>query len=172
MDHGTLTDSNGRKADFRHAVLIMTTNAGAEDVQRRSMGFTEQDHSTDGLEILKKKFSPEFRNRLDAVVQFRALPPIAVEKIVDKFLIELQNKLKDKQVHLEVDNIAKDWFANYGYDKHMGARPMARLMKEKLKKPLAEELLFGELSEAGGRVSVTVENHELKIMIEATSVTP
>jgi ATP-dependent Clp protease ATP-binding subunit ClpA len=167
MDHGTLTDSNGRKTDFRHVILVMTTNAGAEDMNRTSMGFTEQDHSTDGLSIIKKKFTPEFRNRLDAIIQFKVLTHVAIDLIVEKFLTELQARLEEKHVTLEVDKTAREWLAARGYDKQMGARPMARLVKEKLKKPLASEILFGSLAEAGGRVNVTVENGELRVQIDS-----
>jgi ATP-dependent Clp protease ATP-binding subunit ClpA len=167
MDHGTLTDANGRKTDFRHIILVMTTNAGAEDINRTSMGFTEQDHSTDGLAVIKKKFSPEFRNRLDAVIQFKSLSREAVDLIVEKFLTELQARLGEKHVALEVEKGARDWLAFNGYDKQMGARPMARLVKDKLKKPLANEILFGSLVEGGGRVTVGVDNEELRVHIEA-----
>jgi ATP-dependent Clp protease ATP-binding subunit ClpA len=165
MDHGTLTDNNGRKSDFRHVILIMTTNAGAQDISRASIGFNVQDHSSDGLKIIEKQFSPEFRNRLDAVIQFNALSKEAVFLIVEKLLAELQSKLSDKHVSLSVDSPAKDWLANRGYDKIMGARPMQRLVKEILKKPLADELLFGCLSNNGGSVKVTVENDEIKINV-------
>ncbi len=167
MDHGTLTDSNGRKADFRHVILVMTTNAGAEDINRSSIGFSEQDHTTDGLTILKKKFTPEFRNRLDSIIQFEPLNRVAIELIVEKFIAELQARLSEKRVTLEVEKTARDWLALNGYDKQMGARPMARLIKNKLKKPLANEILFGTLAEAGGRVSVRVEANDLKVRIEA-----
>lgn len=165
MDHGCLTDSNGRKTDFRHVILVMTTNAGAEDMVRSSMGFTEQDHSTDGLGVIKKKFSPEFRNRLDSIIQFKPLQPDAIDLIVEKLITELQNRLAEKHVTLMIDDIARDWLASHGYDRQMGARPMARLVKEKLKKPLANELLFGTLTE-GGKVHVTVHNEELHVNIE------
>jgi ATP-dependent Clp protease ATP-binding subunit ClpA len=165
MDHGSLTDSNGRKTDFRHVILVMTTNAGAEEMIRTSIGFTEQDHSTDGLSVIKKKFSPEFRNRLDAIIQFRPLQPEAIDLIVEKLITELQSRLGEKHVTLEVDDPARDWLASHGYDRQMGARPMARLVKDRLKKPLANELLFGSLSE-GGYVNVTVENEELKVDIK------
>ena len=167
MDHGTLTDTNGRKTDFRHVILVMTTNAGAEDMNRSSMGFSEQDHTTDALSIIKKKFTPEFRNRLDAIIQFKVLSRTAIDLIVEKFLTELQARLEEKHVTLEVDKPAREWLALRGYDKQMGARPMSRLVKEKLKKPLASEILFGSLAEAGGRVSVTVESGELRVQIEA-----
>ena len=146
MDNGTLTDNNGRKADFRNVILVMTTNAGADMISRRSMGFTHQDHSSDGLEAIKKLFTPEFRNRLDATIQFKALSPQVIEGVVDKFLTELQAQLDDKNVVLHVDEAARAWFAEKGYDEHMGARPMKRLIQEALKKPLAEKILFGELA--------------------------
>ncbi|GAB1268206.1 ATP-dependent Clp protease ATP-binding subunit ClpA [Aurantivibrio infirmus] len=169
MDHGTLTDNNGRKADFRNVVLIMTTNAGAEMISRRSIGFTEQDHSTDGMEAISKVFTPEFRNRLDAIIQFGSLPKDVIKTVVDKFLVELQSQLDDKHVHLNVDELAHEWLAERGYDEKMGARPMARLIQDSLKKPLAEAVLFGELSNNGGEVNVTVKDGELSIDMVATS---
>jgi len=165
MDHGTLTDSNGRKTDFRHVIVVMTTNAGAADMSRESMGFKEQDNSSDGLQAINKQFSPEFRNRLDAIVQFKPLGRESINLIVDKILSELQDKLKEKQIELEVVGSAKAWLAEHGYDKAMGARPMARLIKEKLKKPLANELLFGDLSGKGGKVKVEIDNNDLDIVI-------
>ena len=167
MDHGTLTDNNGRKADFRHVVLVMTTNAGAEMVARSSMGFTLQDHSTDGMEALKKTFTPEFRNRLDSIIQFAALDSSTIVSVVDKFLVELQAQLDDKHVQLDVDVDARAWLAERGYDKLMGARPMARLIQEQLKKPLAEMILFGALADKGGRVHVSVKNDALQLDAEA-----
>ena len=161
MDHGSLTDNNGRKADFRNIILIMTSNAGAEQMSRASIGFTEQDHQSDGLEVIKKSFSPEFRNRLDHIVQFDPLSLDVILTVVDKFLIQVQTKLDDKKIFLVVDQQARKWLANHGYDKKMGARPMERLIQEKIKKPLAEELLFGVLSRGGGTVNVTVVNDEL-----------
>ena len=158
MDHGQLTDNNGRKADFRNVVLIMTTNAGAELISRRSIGFSNQDHSSDALEQIRKQFTPEFRNRLDGIIEFGALDPRVIESVVDKFLTELQAQLDDKKVHLEVDDAARAWFAKRGYDDKMGARPMARLIHDQLKKPLAEAILFGELSEKGGEALVSVED--------------
>jgi ATP-dependent Clp protease ATP-binding subunit ClpA len=162
MDHGTLTDNNGRKADFRNVVLIMTTNAGAELISRSSIGFTSQDHSTDGMEAIKKIFSPEFRNRLDAIVQFKPLSGGVIKTVVDKFLTELQAQLDDKKVHIHVDDAAREWLAVRGYDEKMGARPMARLIQEKIKKPLAEQVLFGDLAD-GGDVEVLVEADELGV---------
>ena len=167
MDHGTLTDNNGRKADFRNVILIMTTNAGAEEMSRASIGFKTQDHTTDGMEIIKKMFTPEFRNRLDAIIQFGSLSLEVAKTVVDKFLVELQTQLDDKRVSLDVSEQARAWLAEHGYDVKMGARPMARLIQEKLKKPLAEEVLFGSLSSNGGTVHVTVEGEELKIKCEA-----
>jgi ATP-dependent Clp protease ATP-binding subunit ClpA len=164
MDHGTLTDNNGRKADFRNVILIMTTNAGAQEMARASIGFTEQDHSTDGMEIIKKAFSPEFRNRLDAIVQFGALSTATIRTVVDKFLVRLQVQLDSKNVQLQVSDEAIDWFVKHGYNEAMGARPMDRLIQEKLKKALAEDILFGELAN-GGEVIVGVANDDLKLQI-------
>jgi len=157
MDHGTLTDNNGRKVDFRHVVLVMTTNAGAEVISRRSIGFSEQDHSTDGMEALKKLFSPEFRNRLDGIIPFATLSRDVVCHVVDKFLMELQVQLDEKHVLLHVDDEVKVYLAEKGYDDKMGARPMARLIQDELKKPLAEEILFGGLSE-GGEVNINLRD--------------
>ncbi|MCU0834648.1 MAG: ATP-dependent Clp protease ATP-binding subunit ClpA [Chromatiaceae bacterium] len=160
MDHGTLTDNNGRKADFRNVVLVMTTNAGAAETSRRSIGFTEQDHASDGLEALKRYFSPEFRNRLDAVVQFSPLSTETIASVVDKFVFELEQQLAEKKVALTVDADARAWLAERGYDPQMGARPMARLIQNEIKKPLANELLFGALVN-GGSVRVYVEGKGL-----------
>jgi ATP-dependent Clp protease ATP-binding subunit ClpA len=164
MDHGTLTDNNGRKTDFRNVILILTSNAGAQEMSRRSVGFTTQDNSTDGMEIIKKTFTPEFRNRLDGVVQFAPLAQEVVMNVVDKFLVELQAQLDDKRVHLEVDSSAREWLATEGYDKNMGARPMARLIQEKIKRPLADMILFGALSQ-GGTADVTLKDGELEISV-------
>jgi ATP-dependent Clp protease ATP-binding subunit ClpA len=163
MDHGTLTDNNGRKADFRNVILIMTTNAGAQEMARPSIGFTEQDHSSDGMEVIRKMFTPEFRNRLDAIIQFGALTPETIRTVVDKFLVNLQVQLDEKNVQLHVDELAMDWFVSNGYSEAMGARPMARLVQEKLKKPLAEEILFGSLAENGGDIFVTEENDDIAV---------
>ena len=167
MDHGTLTDNNGRKADFRSVILVMTTNAGAELMARASIGFIQQDHQTDGMEAIKKSFTPEFRNRLDAIVQFAPLQLEVIKTVVDKFLVELQAQLDEKQVQIEIDEEARAWLAEQGYDDKMGARPMARLISEKIKKPLAEQLLFGELADGGGIVNVSLEQDELKISYES-----
>ena len=163
MDHGTLTDNNGRKADFRNVVLIMTTNAGAQDMSRASMGFNTQDHTSDGAEIIKKTFSPEFRNRLDAIISFNPLDIDVIKTVVDKFLVELQAQLDEKKVQLEVSEQARNWIADKGYDKTMGARPMQRLIQEKIKKPLAEEILFGQFSSTGGVVYVDQEEDGLSL---------
>lgn len=167
MDHGTLTDNNGRKADFRNVVLVMTTNAGAQEMNRASIGFAEQDNSTDGMEVIKRLFTPEFRNRLDAIVQFSALSVEVVKTVVDKFLTELQAQLDEKRVTLDVDDAAREWLARQGYDEKMGARPMQRLIQEKIKRPLAEDLLFGDLASGGGVVRVTVEAGELLVEVDA-----
>ncbi|MDH5736674.1 MAG: ATP-dependent Clp protease ATP-binding subunit ClpA [Gammaproteobacteria bacterium] len=166
MDHGTLTDNNGRKADFRNVVLIMTTNAGAQEMSRSSIGFTQQDHATDGMEAIKKMFTPEFRNRLDAVIQFDSLSEEVIKTVVDKFLVEIQVQLDDKKVVLDVSDEARDWLAEHGYDKAMGARPMQRLIQDKIKKELAEDILFGKLSHNGGVVHVTVSDGDLVMEIE------
>ncbi len=166
MDHGTLTDNNGRKADFRNVILVMTTNAGAQEMSRASIGFTKQDHSADGMEILKKSFTPEFRNRLDAIIQFDPLELDSIMRVVDKLVVELEAKLGNNNVTLELDDIAREWIAERGYDPKMGARPMARVIQEQIKRPLAEELLFGSLEE-GGHVRITVnEDGELDLVSE------
>jgi len=162
MDHGTLTDNNGRKADFRNVVLVMTSNAGAQEMGRSSMGFAKQNHQTDGLEIIKRTFTPEFRNRLDGIIQFKSLSTDAVLRVADKAVLELEMLLQDKQVTLEIDVDARQWLAEHGYDVAMGARPMARLVQEKIKRPLADELLFGKLSE-GGHVRVVLKDGELAL---------
>lgn len=157
MDNGTLTDNNGRKADFRNVILVMTTNAGADSMSRPSMGFTQQDHTTDGMEAIRKLFSPEFRNRLDSIIQFKALDPEIIKGVVDKFVTELQVQLDDKRVVLQLNDDARQWLAEKGYDQQMGARPMKRLIQEKIKKPLAEMILFGDLAEEGGEVEIRVD---------------
>jgi ATP-dependent Clp protease ATP-binding subunit ClpA len=155
MDHGKLTDANGREAVFRNVILVMTTNAGARDSARRSMGFAEQDHSSDSLEVIKRAFSPEFRNRLDAVIQFKALDFSVVLLVVDKFILELEAQLALKDVELSVSRAAREWLAKAGFDPQMGARPMKRVIQEQIKRPLADDLLFGKLA-SGGEVSVEV----------------
>jgi ATP-dependent Clp protease ATP-binding subunit ClpA len=167
MDHGTLTDNNGRKADFRNVVLVMTTNAGAQDMSRASIGFVEQDSRPDGMEAIKKFFTPEFRNRLDGVIQFSALSPEVIKTVVDKFLTELQAQLDAKKVMLEVDDEAREWLAREGYDEQMGARPMQRLIQERIKRPLAEDVLFGVLSKQGGTAYVSVKDADLVVRCES-----
>ncbi len=159
MDHGTLTDNNGRQADFRNVILIMTTNAGAADMSRASIGFTHQDHATDGLEAIKKMFTPEFRNRLDAVIQFDPLDINSILRVVDKLVLELEAQLEDHDVTLELEPEARLWIAERGHDPMMGARPMSRVIQENIKRPLAEILLFGDLSD-GGDVRIVVEDDD------------
>ena len=163
MDHGTLTDNNGRKADFRNTIVIMTTNTGAQDMSRASMGFQSQDHSSDATEMIKKTFSPEFRNRLDGIIQFNPLPTEVIITVVDKFLVQLQVQLDVQKVQLEVSEDARDWLLENGYDKNMGARPMQRLIQDTIKTVLAEEILFGKLSKAGGIASVTLVNGKINV---------
>jgi ATP-dependent Clp protease ATP-binding subunit ClpA len=164
MDHGTLTDNNGRKADFRNVVIVMTTNAGAHEMNRPSIGFTHQDHSADAMEAIKRLFTPEFRNRLDAIVQFQALAPAVLAQVVDKFIFELEAQLQQQQVTIEVDESARIWLAEHGYDPKMGARPMARIIQQYIKKPLAEELLFGDLAN-GGHLIIHLEDDKLAFEI-------
>ncbi len=172
MDHGTLTDNNGRKADFRNVILVLTTNAGAERLGRASIGFTKQDHAGDELQEIKRLFSPEFRNRLDATIQFKPLDETTIAHVVDKFILELEAQLADKHVTVELDNAARVWLAKHGHDPAMGARPMARLIQEQVKKPLANELLFGSLA-SGGHVKVTADDRGLSFdFIPAADKTP
>ena len=168
MDHGTLTDNNGRKADFRNVIIVMTTNAGAIQVARNSMGFTQQDNSTDDTEAINKLFTPEFRNRLDAIVRFKALGKDVISKIVDKELLEVERLLLEKNVQLHVDELAKQWIADNGYDVAMGARPLSRLIQEEVKRGLADELLFGKLQK-GGVVRLTAVDGELSFDIQSDS---
>ena len=166
MDRGALTDTNGREANFRNVILVMTTNAGAAQAARRSIGFTKQDHATDAMEVIRKGFSPEFRNRLDAIVQFQALGFDHILRVVDKFLIELESQLHEKNVSMSATPTARDWLARHGFDPLMGARPMARVIQDKVKRPLADELLFGKLV-GGGRVSIDVQDNELVVDAQA-----
>jgi len=168
MDHGTLTDNNGRKADFRNIMLVMTTNAGAQEASRASIGFTEQEHSSDSMKVIEKSFSPEFRNRLDAVVQFKSLDEATIIHVVDKFIFELESQLHNKNVSLTLDPEARSWLAKKGYDPKMGARPMERTVQEYIKKPLANELLFGQLIN-GGSVKVYVKNDQINFTITAAN---
>ncbi|KAF1717869.1 ATP-dependent Clp protease ATP-binding subunit ClpA [Pseudoxanthomonas yeongjuensis] len=162
MDRGILTDTNGREANFKNVILVMTTNAGAAQAARRTIGFTQQDHSTDAMEVIRKSFTPEFRNRLDAVVQFQGLGFDHILRVVDKFLIELEMLLQEKHVSLSSTPAARDWLARHGFDPLMGARPMTRLIQDRIKRPLADELLFGKLV-GGGRVSIDVRDDELVV---------
>ena len=165
MDHGTLTDNNGRKADFRHVIIVMTTNAGAADMARTPIGFMPGDNTTDGMEAIKKLFTPEFRNRLDAIIQFGGLDERTIERVVEKLLVEIETQLEGKRVSLQLDDAARRWIAKTGYDPKMGARPMARVIQEHIKRPLAEELLFGKLVE-GGLVRVSVKADESGLDLE------
>ena len=169
MDHGTLTDNNGRKADFRNTIVIMTTNTGAQDMSRASMGFQSQDHTSDATEMIKKTFSPEFRNRLDGIIQFNPLPTEVIRTVVDKFLVELQVQLEVQKVQLEVSEEVRDWLLENGYDKNMGARPMQRLIQDSIKTVLAEEILFGKLSKSGGIAYVSLKDNEIKVDFKENS---
>jgi ATP-dependent Clp protease ATP-binding subunit ClpA len=169
MDHGTLTDNNGRKADFRHVTIVMTTNAGAQEMSRTSVGFTTQDHSSDGMEVLKKLFSPEFRNRLDSIIQFAPLDEKSVARVVDKLIVELEAQLEKNEVTIELEPEARQWIAERGYDVTMGARPMARIISEHIKRPLAEELLFGILKDGGHvRIACNEGGTDLVLIPEAS----
>ena len=171
MDHGKLTDNNGRQADFRNVILILTTNAGAEESSRRSIGLVEHNHTIDAMEVIRKMFTPEFRNRLDAIIPFAPLGPAEISRVVDKFLVQLEEQLAGKGVQLDVDDDARAWLATRGYDPKMGARPMARTIQDSLKRPLAEELLFGKLAQ-GGRVHVGVKDDKIDFEIEAREKAP
>ncbi len=166
MDNGKLTDANGREIDFRNVILVMTSNAGAQSIQRTSMGFSEQDHSLDYETELKKLFTPEFRNRLSEVIYFNALNEQTIVYVVNKFLFELEEALENKQVSLIVSDTARKWFAKHGYDAKMGARPMARLIEKEVRKPLADELLFGQLTN-GGLVKVGVKKDKITLAIQS-----
>ncbi len=171
MDHGKLTDANGREADFRNVILVMTTNAGAQQSARRSIGFTEQDHSTDAMEVLRKMFAPEFRNRLDAIINFHALDMSVILMVVDKFIMELEEQLALKNVSMTVTRAAREWLAEKGFDPQMGARPMKRVIQEQIKRPLADDLLFGDLTD-GGEVRVNAprgKSDKLQIKVVAKS---
>ncbi len=165
MDYGTLTDNNGRKADFRNVIIVMTTNAGATQMARGSVGFVTQDHSTDDTEVINKLFTPEFRNRLDSIIRFGALDEQTIAHVVDKFILQLESQLADKHVALQFDSSARQWLARHGHDVTMGARPMARLIRERINQALAEELLFGELA-SGGSVRVYEKDDDLAFEID------
>lgn len=168
MDHGSLTDNNGRTSSFKQVILIMTTNVGADSISRNSMGFMQQDHSRDNSEAMKRVFTPEFRNRLDVIIQFNPLDKAVIVSVVDKFLVELQAQLDDKKVMLEIDDDVRDYLAEKGYDRLMGARPMARLIQDEIKKPLAEMILFGDLVN-GGTVSVRMDEEGAGIKLESVT---
>jgi ATP-dependent Clp protease ATP-binding subunit ClpA len=164
MDHGTLTDNNGRKADFRHVIIVMTTNAGAFEMNRASIGFVQSDNASDGSEAIKRLFSPEFRNRIDAIIQFAPLDMPVIERVVDKLLLEIEAQLEKKGVSIVLDDAARRWLAQKGYDPKMGARPMARLLQDQIKRPLAEELLFGKLASGGTvKIGLSDDGKELKL---------
>ncbi len=167
LDYGTLTDNNGRKADFRNVIIVMTTNAGAERMARSSMGFTRQDHLGDDMQEIKRMFTPEFRNRLDSIIPFKPLSTETIGHVVNKFIMEVEQQLVDKHVTLEVDDRAKKWLAEHGHDPAMGARPMARLIQDKIKRALADELLFGGLSQGGGHVTVSEAEGELTFDVKS-----
>jgi len=167
MDHGTLTDNNGRKADFRHVIIVMTTNAGAQEMSRPSIGFTHPDNASDGMEAIRRMFTPEFRNRLDAVIQFAGLDIQTIERVVDKLIVEVEMQLEQKGVTITLDDAARRWIAEKGYDPKMGARPMARTIQEHIKRPLAEELLFGRLV-GGGNVRIFVAKDGTKLELECS----
>ncbi len=171
MDRGVLTDTNGREANFKNVVVVMTTNAGAQQASRRGIGFVKQNHSMDSMEVIRRSFTPEFRNRLDAIIQFNALDFDHILRVVDKFLIELESQLSEKHVSLDVDADARRWLAEHGFDPQMGARPMARVIQEKVKRVLADELLFGKLAE-GGKVLLSVREGELQVNTEAAEPVP
>ncbi|WP_199100703.1 ATP-dependent Clp protease ATP-binding subunit ClpA [Dyella sp. ASV21] len=171
MDRGVLTDTNGREANFKNVIVVMTTNAGAQQASRRGIGFVKQNHSMDSMEVIRRTFTPEFRNRLDAIVQFNALDFDHILRVVDKFIIELESQLSEKHVSLDVDADARRWLAEHGFDPQMGARPMARVIQEKVKRALADELLFGKLAE-GGKVHLTVRDGELVVNTEAAETLP
>ncbi|MEO7065443.1 MAG: AAA family ATPase, partial [Rhodanobacter sp.] len=171
MDRGVLTDTNGREANFKNVIVVMTTNAGAQVASRRSMGFVEQKHESDAMEVIRRTFTPEFRNRLDAVIQFSSLGFEHVLRVVDKFLFELESQLTEKRVSLDVNADARHWLAEHGFDPQMGARPMARVIQEKVKRALADELLFGKLVD-GGTVRLSVRDGELQVDSEALERLP
>ena len=160
MDHGKLTDHNGKKVDFRNVILIMTTNAGAADLAKPAIGFAREERMGDNSEAIDRMFSPEFRNRLDSVISFSSLKPEVMRKVVDKFVMQLEEQLADRNVTIELSDEAKVWLAEKGYDLKFGARPLARVIQDSIKKPLAEELLFGKLTN-GGTVMVQLKDGKL-----------
>jgi ATP-dependent Clp protease ATP-binding subunit ClpA len=168
MDHATLTDNNGRKADFRNVILIMTTNAGAMEMAAAAIGFGGRTNADKGGKAIERLFTPEFRNRLDATVNFHSLTPEVVERIVDKFVMELDAQLNERKVFVELTPAARKYLADKGYDPTFGARPMARLIQQEVKRPLADEILFGSLK-GGGRVTIDEEDGALKFRYESKS---
>jgi ATP-dependent Clp protease ATP-binding subunit ClpA len=160
MDHGKLTDHNGKQVDFRNVIIIMTTNAGASDMARPAMGFTRQKREGDDTDAINKLFAPEFRNRLDSVISFGHLPAEVIQKVVDKFVMQLEAQLADRNVTIELTDEAREWLVEHGYDEAMGARPMARLIQSTIKTPLADDVLFGRLKD-GGAVRVIVKTDEI-----------
>jgi ATP-dependent Clp protease ATP-binding subunit ClpA len=172
MDHGTLTDNNGRKADFRNVVIVMTTNAGAESLAKTSMGFTATRQVGDEMEAIKKMFTPEFRNRLDAMISFSALDHEVILRVVDKFLMQLEEQLTEKKVEALFTQKLKEHLAKKGFDPLMGARPMARLIQDTIRRALADELLFGKLQH-GGRVTIDVDDQEkISLVFDAEVARP
>ncbi len=166
MDHGTLTDQNGRKVDFRNTIIILTTNAGASDLAKPALGFNRSERVGDDTEAIEKLFNPEFRNRLDSIISFNSLPGKVISKVVEKFILELEAQLDNKNVFINISNEAAHWLGEKGYDHNMGARPLARLIQEKVKKPIAEEILYGVL-EKGGTVNVSLKKAELNFSYKA-----
>jgi len=166
MDHGTLTDQNGRKVDFRNTIIILTTNAGAADLAKPALGFNRSERIGEDTDAIEKLFNPEFRNRLDSIISFNALPDSVIEKVVEKFILELESQLDNKNVYINISSQAAQWLGKKGYDQNMGARPLARLIQEKVKKPIAEEILYGVL-EKGGTVNVTLKKDELDFSYKA-----
>jgi ATP-dependent Clp protease ATP-binding subunit ClpA len=165
MDNGTLTDANGKKVDFRNVILIMTTNAGASDAAKESIGFGRGKREDENEEAIKRLFTPEFRNRLDAVISFAPLGKEIILQVVEKFVLQLEAQLMDRGVHIELTPEAAAWLGEKGYDDKMGARPLGRVIQEHIKKPLAEELLFGRLMK-GGVVCVTLKDDAIDLQIE------
>jgi ATP-dependent Clp protease ATP-binding subunit ClpA len=171
MDHGKLTDHNGKSVNFRNTILIMTTNAGAADLAKNAMGFERESREGDDKEAIERMFTPEFRNRLDAIITFANLSPEIVGKVVDKFVMQLEGQLSDRDVTIELTQEARNWLAKRGYDSRMGARPLGRVIQQEIKKPLADHLLFGDLI-TGGHVKVDVADDKLTFVITASKVAP
>ena len=160
MDYGTLTDQNGRKVDFRNTIIILTTNAGASDLAKPALGFNRDKREGDDVEAIDKLFNPEFRNRLDSIISFNSLPDKVIARVVEKFILELETQLDNKNVFIQISEKAAMWIGKEGYDENMGARPLSRLIQEKIKKPIAEQILYGKLSK-GGNIKVDLKENEL-----------